>query len=281
MTCCGLISVEDVAGDQRMLLLPLADLPPPGLAGGGVAFRPWTGLVSIRNLFSFSRTRLASPTMGKIRDTVLADLGGIDIDVDHLGVRSEGREPAGDTVVEAHAKGDEEIGVRQPHVGGVAAVHAGHADEVGVVGRQRAQAHEGADGRQVSGFHQRSQFGGGPRSDDPASGVHHRPLCLPDHLGGAADLAGVAFGVDLVAGQMDRGNGSVARLALEHVLGDIDEHGTGAAGGGDVESLVDDLRQFGQVLDEVVVLGAGTGDAEGVRFLKRIAADQLGDDLSR
>ena len=30
--------------------------------------------------------------------------------------------------------------------------------------------------------------------DDAAAGVDHRPLGFPDHLRGAADLAGVAFG---------------------------------------------------------------------------------------
>ena len=49
---------------------------------------------------------------------------------------------------------------------------------------------------------------------------------------------------------------------------------------GDVERLVHDLRQIRQVLDQVVVLGAGTGDAEGVGLLKGIASDQLGGDLA-
>ena len=89
---------------------------------------------------------------------------------------------------------------------------------------KRAQAHEGADGGQVGGLDQRLQFGGGPRGDDAATGVDHGPLRFPDHLRRAADLAGVAFGVNLVARQVDRGDGRVARLALEDVLGNVDEH---------------------------------------------------------
>ena len=49
---------------------------------------------------------------GHVRRAVLADLGRVDIHVDHLGVRREGGQPAGDAVVEAHAERDQQIGVR-------------------------------------------------------------------------------------------------------------------------------------------------------------------------
>ena len=65
-----------------------------------------------------------------IGNAVLADFGGIDIHVNDAGVAGEGLELAGDAIVEAGAEGDEEVAFGHPHVGGVAAVHAGHADEV-------------------------------------------------------------------------------------------------------------------------------------------------------
>ena len=43
---------------------------------------------------------------------------------------------------------------------------------------------------------------------------------------------------------------------------------------------MDDLREIFDVLDQVVVLGAGARDAEGVGFLEGVAADQLAGDLS-
>ena len=89
-----------------------------------------------------------------------------------------------------------------------------------------------------------AQFVRGVGRDDAAARIDQRPLGFPDHLRGAADLAGVAFGEDLVAGQVDRGDRLVVALRLEDVLGDIDQHRAGAAGGGDVERFVDDLRQF-------------------------------------
>ena len=51
--------------------------------------------------------------------------------------------------------------------------------------------------------------------DDAAAGVDQRPLGFLDQLRGAADLAGVAFGEDLVAGQVDRGDRRVVALRLE------------------------------------------------------------------
>ena len=44
---------------------------------------------------------------GHVRRAILADLGRIDIDVNHLGVRREGRQAAGDAIVEAHAERDQ------------------------------------------------------------------------------------------------------------------------------------------------------------------------------
>jgi hypothetical protein len=65
-----------------------------------------------------------------------------------------------------------------------------------------------------------------------------------------------------------------------HVLRDVDDHRAWTAGSRDMESLVQDSRQFGDVLHQVVVLGAGPGDADGVAFLEGVGADQVGGDLA-
>ena len=70
------------------------------------------GFSSASTLFSFGSTRFTSPTIGQVGGAVLADLGGIDVHVDHLGVRREGGQPAGDAVVEAHAERDQQVGIR-------------------------------------------------------------------------------------------------------------------------------------------------------------------------
>ena len=78
---------------------------------------------------------------------VLADFGGIDVHVDDAGVAGEGVEGAGDAVVEAGAERDQQIAFRHRHVGGIAAVHAGHADVVRVAGGESAQCHQRGDSR--------------------------------------------------------------------------------------------------------------------------------------
>src|SRR3712207_7780917 len=61
------------------------------------------------------------------RSTDLALLGGVDVDVDDLGLGGERRHLAGDPVVEAGAEGDEQIGALHGGDRGVVAVHARHA----------------------------------------------------------------------------------------------------------------------------------------------------------
>ncbi len=124
------------------------------------------------------------------------------------------------------------------------------------------------------------QFGGRLGGDDAATRVDQRPLGFLDHLRGAADLAGVALGEDFVARQVDRSDRLIMSLALEHVLGDVHQHRPGPPGRSHIEGFVDGLREIFQALHQVVVLGAGAGDAEGVGLLERIAADEFGGDLA-
>ena len=110
---------------------------PPGAARGGCASSFELGReFSASSLFSFCEHALHVAHDGHIGRAVLADFGGIDIHVDDFGVRREGGQAAGDAVVEAHAEGDQQVAFGHAHVGGVAAVHAGHADEIGMLGGQ-------------------------------------------------------------------------------------------------------------------------------------------------
>ena len=42
-----------------------------------------------------------------------------------------------------------------------------------------------------------------------------------------------------------------------------------------------DVRQLGDVLHQIIVLGAAAGDANGIAFLESVGADQVSRDLSR
>ncbi len=61
---------------------------------------------------------------GHVDRDVLADLGGIDVDMDDAGVGRVGADRAGDAVVEAHAQGDEQVGGLDGLVDVLPAVHA-------------------------------------------------------------------------------------------------------------------------------------------------------------
>ncbi len=64
------------------------------------------------------------------------------------------------------------------------------------------------------------------------------------------------------------------------VLGQVDDHGSGTARACDIERFVDDSTEVIGVADEIIVLGTRSRDADGVRLLKRIIADQMGRDLT-
>ncbi len=66
----------------------------------------------------------------------------------------------------------------------------------------------------------------------------------------------------------------VGNLLERHILRDVHHHGTGTAGAGDVEGLLQGLSQVARVLDQEVVLDDGPRDAHGVAFLEGIQADR-------
>ncbi len=75
---------------------------------------------------------------------VLVDLGGIDLDVDLLRVGRVAGKVAGDAVVEAHAEGEQQIGLLDRVVDPGLAVHAHHAEREGMMGGEGSEAEQSA-----------------------------------------------------------------------------------------------------------------------------------------
>ena len=73
-------------------------------------------------------------------DLVLVDLRRVDVDVDDLAVLGELADLAGHAVVEAHAEGQQQVGLVDRVVGVDGAVHAEHLQAEVVVGREAAEA---------------------------------------------------------------------------------------------------------------------------------------------
>ena len=163
----------------------------------------------------------------------LAELGGVDVDVDDLRLGGEGGHLAGDAVVEAAAQGDEQVGPLHRRDRGVVAVHARHAEGQRVAVGEGPAGHEGGDDVDVAQLGQLAQRLGRPRLEDAAAGVDHGALRAQDHLGGFADLAGMAGQRGLVAreavphvvvGGPVPLHLRVGVLRVDDVLGDVEQH---------------------------------------------------------
>ena len=210
----------------------------------------------------------------------LADLGGIDFEVDDLGVRPETARIARHAVVEAHAHGEEQVAVPVFDVGTVVAVHAQHADVLRRVGRQGRKPQQGRCGGHAALVEEGAQLRFAAAQDHALPDHDQRPLCGVDQpcRFGDALFGGYRCG-DIAA---DRSHFLVAergRSALG-VLGDVHDHGAGAARTGDVERLGDGARNLFGALDLTVPFGDGLRDAHEIGLLKGVGAQQRRTDLS-
>ncbi len=131
----------------------------------------------------------------------LALFGGVDVDVDHLGLLCERIDLAGDAVVEPGAERDQEIGLLHRGDRRGIAVHAGHPEAQRVVVGERPAGHQRGDDVAVDQLRQFPERFGRTRLEDASTGVddralrrHDQPRCLFDH-------ARVALHVGAIAGQ--------------------------------------------------------------------------------
>ena len=212
---------------------------------------------------------------------VLADLGGVNINVD-------GGHPLFDvagvdqrTVCGSGTHHDEQVGVGQCLIGTVVAVGADHAQIQGVIGGQDGQAHHGLDHGDGAALGQLHQFLLGACQPDTAAGTDQRLTGAGDGVHYALDLQFVALGTGLIAADVDFfGVCKLFDILILDINGNVDEDGAGTAGGGDVESLLDDAGDVVGVLHQIAVLGEGSHGAGDVHFLEDIAAQQMAGDLT-
>ncbi len=152
----------DVA--HRRVALHRADVLQPRRRG------PAASTTSSRS-FSVSRR---SATMAASAAHVLVDLGRVDVDVDLLGVERVGLEVAGDAVVEAHAEGEQQVGLLDRVVDPRLAVHAHHADVERVAGREAAEAEQRHRHRRVDQLGELPHFLHRPALQDALPGEDDR-----------------------------------------------------------------------------------------------------------
>mmetsp|Transcript_25362 Transcript_25362/g.80244 ORF Transcript_25362/g.80244 Transcript_25362/m.80244 type:complete len:427 (+) Transcript_25362:2029-3309(+) len=214
---------------------------------------------------------------------VLVELSGVDVDVADRRARGEALELAGDAVVKAHPKGEEQIGLVDRVVGVHRAVHAEHAErrrpECLLVARHRPQAHEGRGHRNAVCAGKLGDFLSS--AVGATANVEHGALRLGDLVDDWAELGG--GGRRRQAGDVaGKGHGELpvghVHLLLD-VLGDVNQHRAWAARGGEVERLVDHARDVVHVKHQVVVLGDLPRDLHDGGLLERVRTDHAAGHL--
>ena len=277
MAYCGLMMVLGLLVAERLLRPPFVDLLPP------VAERL---LVGLRRAGAPQRDHVFEH-MGAVADDrhvdldVLVDRRRIDVDMDLGRAGREGVEPAGDAVVEARADADHQIAIVHRPVRLPGAVHAEHAEPLRIGGLVGAEPHQGRGDRKAGELDEFAQQRAGARAgvDDAAAGVEQRALGARHQLDGVLDPVGIALQLGLVALVLECRRLGIGALGELDVLRDVDDDRPRPAARGDVERLVQHARQVLDALHQIIVLGAGPGDADRVALLEGVVADQMGRHL--
>ena len=197
-------------------------------------------------------------------------------------MRREGRQPAGDAVVEARAHRDHQIAIVHRHIGFVEAVHADHADRQFVGAGKAAQAHQGLGAGKAGQVHQLGQRLGRrrPGIDHPAADIEERLPSIRHQLDRGRNRLQVRLGARPIALVALLGRTLIGAGGDQNILGQVHQHRAGPAVRRHVKGLVHHAGKVVDVLHQIIVLGAGPGDAGGVGLLERVVADQMGRHLA-
>ena len=256
--------------------LPIGELPEPC---GTVRHAAGFVLTSVQLGGELRDHVLAVADDRHVGRAVLPDLGGIDVDVDHLGLRRERRQLPRHPVVEAGPERHEHVRLLDRGDGRVVAVHPRHPQAELVRVGERSTRHQGGDDREPAEGRELRELGVRIGLDHPAADVEHGPLRGHDQLDRLHDLALVALRRGLVPRQVDALGPTPGRLRKEHVLREVDQDGARAAGRGDVERLAHGLGDERGVLHQEVVLRDGHRDAGDVGLLEGVIAHHGGRHL--
>ena len=255
---------EDLIGGER-----LVDVRRVVLFVGGGLFQPF---LSVR-LFQHGQQRFEYLVHvrhhRKVGGHVFVDLRGVDVELDHRLSLAEFDAVARDAVGKAHPAGDDGVRAAEGFGGGVAAVHADHAEELPVRGGVSAQPHQrGADGRLYL-LCKGEQVFRRVRADAPAAREDDGALCLCERFRRGGERlplyrpGRIGCGFRLF---------KFAKLGL-NVFGDVDEHGALSARARDIEGFAHGGGEVADILDDIVVLGDRHGDTGDVHFLKAVSAE--------
>ena len=123
----------------------------------------------------------------------LAHLGGVDVDVDDLGVFAELRRLADDAVVETRADIEQQVALDHRLVGVGGAVHAEHAERERVSLGENALAEQRGGDRCLESLCEISQLLVGAGNHATLAGKNHWALGLGNEVGGLLHGLGANF----------------------------------------------------------------------------------------
>jgi len=208
------------------------------------------------------------------------DGGGIDVDVDDSGFGRKFAHIAGDPVIETNAHGDEQIRFLNRIVRVGRTMHAEHFQGQRIGLRKSAQTHERRGDRRLDLVRQSAQRIGRIAGDDPAAGEDDRPVRFGDQRGGLLNLLWMPLDRGPIAAHARLlGIGRLGGSLLD-IFGHIHQHRPRSTGPGDIKCGFQNRRKFVDILDQIVVFGDGAADAEHIRFLERVIADQMAGHLA-
>src|SRR4029077_6662 len=119
---------------------------------------------------------------------VLVDFGAVDLNVDLPGALGISAQVAGDTVIKAHADGNEEIGLLNGVVHPRFAVHAHHAEVQRIIGREAADAEERHGDGIIAGADELLKGAHRAGNHDAVAGKNNGAFGGVEHLDGAVEF---------------------------------------------------------------------------------------------
>ena len=138
---------------------------------------------------------------GKVHSHILIHRRRVDVAMNLGRVRREAADQTGDAVIETRPEVEHQVAAMHGQIGFIGAVHAQHAEEMLVGGRQRAETHQRQGGRPAGHMNKVGQQFRGTRAgiDQPAAAIDHRTLGTDHHVDRRADCRRIRLGRRLVA----------------------------------------------------------------------------------